>query len=60
MKVDQVVQLPEEPIMCILDGVDQRDIPIEECTFCGHISVDADINIKHMEDKHSFYVPRYF
>lgn len=57
MKVDQVVQLPEEPIMCILDGVDQRDIPIEECTFCGHISVDADINIKHMEDKHSFYVP---
>ena len=34
---------------CVLDGKNQREIPLTECFFSGHISKTIDDNLKYME-----------
>ena len=48
---------PAEPVICITDGINQRDISLNECMFCGVISTSCTENVDHMESIHSFFIP---
>merc|ERR1719343_180349 len=41
---------------CVLDGVNQREIPLNECFFTGKIFTTVDENVKHMESL-GFFIP---
>lgn len=47
----------EDTFVCVLDGINQRDISLIECTFCGVIADTIAENMTHMESKHSFFLP---
>ena len=49
----------EDTFVCVLDGINQRDISLIECTFCGVIADTIAENMTHMESKHSFFLPRF-
>ena len=42
---------------CVIDGINQREIPLNECFFSGHISDSIEANLKHMETKFGFFIP---
>ena len=42
---------------CVIDGINQREIPLNECFFSGHISNSIEANLKHMETKFGFFIP---
>ena len=42
---------------CVLDGKNQREIPLTECFFSGHISKTIDDNLKYMEENFGFFIP---
>merc|ERR1711937_1053493 len=42
---------------CIIDGVNQREIPLNECFFSGHISESIDANVRYMETNYGFFIP---
>ena len=46
-----------EDFLCIEDGKYQREIPVNECLFSGHISKNIDANILYMERNYSFFIP---
>lgn len=46
-----------EDFLCIEDGKHQREIPVNECLFSGHISKNIDANILYMERNYSFFIP---
>jgi len=42
---------------CVLDGKNQRDIPLTECFFSGHMSDTIDANLEYMEKTFGFFIP---
>ena len=46
-----------EDVLCVEDGKHQREIPVNECLFSGHISKNIDANILYMEQNYSFFIP---
>ena len=42
---------------CVLDGKNQREIPLTECFFSGHVSPTIDDNLAYMETKFGFFIP---
>ena len=51
-------RLPEISMAeCVLDGVNQREIPLTECFFSGHISPTIEANLAYMETQFGFFIP---
>ena len=42
---------------CVIDGKNQREIPLTECFFSGHCSKTIDDNLKYMEENFGFFIP---
>ena len=51
---DRLAEISEAE--CVLDGVNQREIPLNECFFTGKIFNTVDENVKHMESL-GFFIP---
>ena len=50
-------EITKEPVVCIEDGKHQREIPVNECLFSGHISKNIDANLKYMNLHYGFFIP---
>jgi len=58
MEEDQIEEdFKAEDFLCVEDGKHQREIPVNECLFSGHISKNIDANILYMERNYSFFIP---
>ena len=53
---DRLAEISEAE--CVLDGVNQREIPLNECFFTGKVFNTVDENVKHMESL-GFFIPEW-
>jgi len=51
---DRLAEISEAE--CVIDGVNQREIPLNECFFTGKVFNTVDENVKHMESL-GFFIP---
>merc|ERR1711992_298886 len=56
--MEQDQRLPDiETAECLIDGKNQREIPLTECFFSGFVSATVEDNLAYMEREFGFFIP---